>query len=207
MNASRPRWCVRVAALGALAALGACGEVSPVVGRWTDAGDHRWRALDVRDAAQAAAGARAGFTALPASRTGVTHRNDVDDAHALANRDLLIGAGAAVGDVDGDGLPDLFLASVERPAALYRNVGGLRFEDVTAASGLRTDSLATTGGVLADVDGDGDVDLDDWAGFALCWTGPLGGVAPECVLSDMDFDGDVDLADAQLFQTAFTSGG
>ncbi len=58
-----------------------------------------------------------------------------------------------------------------------------------------------------DFDGDGDVDLDDWAGFALCWTGPLGGVAPECVLSDMDFDGDVDLADAQLFQSAFTSGG
>ncbi|MBK7905579.1 MAG: VCBS repeat-containing protein [Gemmatimonadetes bacterium] len=210
MIASRAGWRGRVAALGALAALGACGEVSPAVGPWTDAGDHRWRALDVRDAAQGSAGARAGFTALPASRTGVTHRNDVDDAHALANRDLLIGAGAAVGDVDGDGLPDLFLASVERPAALYRNVGGFRFEDVTAASGLRTDSLATTGAVLADVDGDGDVDLlagthggpvvlwtNDGAGHftdATATSGLVGGYAATTLtLADVDGDGDLDL--------------
>ena len=49
-----------------------------------------------------------------ASKTGITHANTVDDEHAMANRNLLIGAGVAVGDVDGDGLPDVFLASVER---------------------------------------------------------------------------------------------
>ena len=141
------------------AVLGACGDRAPAVGAWTDAEGYRWRALDVRGGTADRTRARTGFTALAASRTGVTHRNDVDDAHALANRDLLIGAGAAVGDIDGDGYPDLFLASVERPAALYRNVGGFRFEDVTATSGLATDSLPTTGAVFADVDGDGKPDL------------------------------------------------
>lgn len=191
-------------------ALAACGEHTPAVGEWTEGTNHRWRALDVVGGGASAPEARAGFTALDASRTGVTHANVIDDAHALANRDLLIGAGAAVGDVDGDGLPDLFLASVERPAALYRNVGGFRFEDVTTSSGLRTDSLPTTGAVFADVDGDGDSDLlvgthggpvtlwtNDGAGRfadATASSGLIGGYAATTMtLADIEGDGDLDL--------------
>ena len=106
---------------------------------------------DVSSSIRTASGSRAVERATP--------RNDVDDEHALANRNLLIGAGAALGDIDGDGLPDVFLASVERPAALYHNDGGFRFTDVTATSGIDTKGLATTGAVFADVDGDGDLDL------------------------------------------------
>jgi hypothetical protein len=191
-------------------ALVSCGERAPAVGEWNEGANHRWRALDVIDGAPSAQGARAGFTALEAGRTGLTHENRVDDAHALANRDLLIGAGAAVGDIDGDGYPDLFLASVERPAALYRNLGGLRFEDITATSGLRTDSLPTTGAVFADVDGDGDVDLlvgthggpvtlwtNDGAGRftdATAASGLVGGYAATTMtLADIEGDGDLDL--------------
>lgn len=54
-----------------------------------------------------------------------------------------------------------------------------------------------------DLDGDGDVDLDDWAAFSLCYGGPQGGVAPGCSPADFDFDGDVDLSDAQHFQNSF----
>src|SRR5262245_45488236 len=88
---------------------------------WHQEAGYRWRALDV-----ASRGAP-GFAPLAARRTGLTHVNQVDDEHALANRNLLIGAGVALGDVDEDGLPDVFLASVERPAALYHNAGDFHF--------------------------------------------------------------------------------
>jgi hypothetical protein len=131
----------------------ACTSGPAVDPSWHQESGYRWRALAVPHRGHA------GFTQLTASTTGLTHRNDVDDEHALANRNLLIGAGVAVGDVDGDGLPDLFFASVERPAALYHNAGGFHFTDVTASSGIDTKGLATTGAVFADVNGDGALDL------------------------------------------------
>ena len=118
---------------------------------WHDEPGYRWRNLDVR-------GGDAGLTMLGPGTTGLTHANTITDERALANRHLLLGAGAAVADIDGDGLPDIFLPSVEQPAALYRNRGGLRFEDVTAASGIALNG-ATMGATFADVDGDGDPDL------------------------------------------------
>jgi hypothetical protein len=133
--------------------LAACSSAPSVDPSWHQEAGFRWRALAVPRRGHA------GFTELTASSTGITHRNDVDDEHALANRNLLIGAGVAAGDVDGDGLPDLFFASVEHPAALYHNEGNFRFKDVTASSGIDTKDLATTGAVFADVNGDGALDL------------------------------------------------
>ena len=116
-------------------------------------GGVRWRQLDVPRRG------RAGFSPLDARATGIAHANVVDDEHALANRNLVIGAGAAAADVDGDGRVDLFLASVEQPGALYHNDGGMRFTDVTAASGIVLAGRGTTGAAFADVDGDSDPDL------------------------------------------------
>lgn len=150
MSAFRSTPAARLALAGTIA-LAACGP--RVDTSWHQADGYRWRALALPWRGHA------GFTRLDASRTGITHRNDVDDEHAMANRNLLIGAGVALGDIDGDGLPDVFLASVEKPAALYRNLGGFKFEDVTASSGIDTKGLATTGAVFADVNGDGHPDL------------------------------------------------
>jgi len=200
---------VRRLALGAALLTLACGERAPQVGAWQNGDGFRWRELDVHGGAARANDARAGFTALSAVRTGVTHRNDVLDARALHDRGLLIGAGAAIGDVDGDGRPDLFLAAVEGPAALYRNVGGFRFEDFTAASGVRIDSLSV-GATFADVDGDGDVDLvvGTFGGAVMLWrndgkgrfadataaSGLSGGYAATTLtMADVEGDGDLDL--------------
>jgi len=133
-------------------ALAACRDAA-VDTSWHNETGHRWRALDV------AAKGRAGFELLNARVTGLTHQNDIDDERGLANRGLLDGAGVAIGDVNADGRPDLLLASIEKPAALYRNDGGFRFTDITAESGLDFRAVASTSVVMADVDGDRDLDL------------------------------------------------
>ena len=97
---------------------------------WHQESGYRWRALQVPRKGHA------GFEMLTSSSTGLTHVNTIDIEHGLANRGLLDGAGVALGDVDGDGLPDVVLASEEKPAALYHNDGAFHFTDVTKSSGL-----------------------------------------------------------------------
>jgi tetratricopeptide (TPR) repeat protein len=68
------------------------------------------------------------------------------------------GHGAAVGDVDNDGRPDLFVARWGS-YALYRNRGDGTFEDITISWGLGGHRDWPTSAALADLDGDGDLDL------------------------------------------------
>lgn len=120
---------------------------------WTDGPGHRHAALAPRN------GSRNGFRRLPATETGLGATNLLSEVAIAANRVLANGAGLAVGDFDGDALPDLFVCGLESPSRLFRNLGGWRFREVTAEAGLPPALGRTRGAVFADLDGDGHDDL------------------------------------------------
>src|SRR5207248_3389879 len=77
-----------------------------------------------------------GFTLLPPEQTGIYFTNTLSDRNAAQNQILLNGSGIALGDVDGDGLCDIFVGSLEGQITLFRNLGGWRFTNFTTAAGL-----------------------------------------------------------------------
>ena len=81
------------------------------------------------------------FKLLDANRTGVTFANTITTTDSLnVQTDVYVynGAGVAIGDVDNDGLADVFFAGNQVSSRLYRNKGGMRFEDVTERAGVGT---------------------------------------------------------------------
>jgi hypothetical protein len=138
--------------------LAACGPAATPA--WHDEQGYRWRDLDVSRG-------KAGFTALDSGKTGVGFANQAGDSILLGNRVLGQGAGVSMGDVDGDGAVDVFLAKTEGCSALFRNLGNWKFENITEAAGVGACKRHSTGSALADLDADGDLDL-----ILLSTTGP-----------------------------------
>ncbi len=171
VTAGRARWTVlatrlralprRLAVIGSAVALGLAGQQT-----FLAAGEHEppgFRLVNV-DAAGA------GITSRPGR---VLENVDPRVAH-VAKWVLSVGDAVAVGDVDGDGLPDLFLTyPLKDPrdrAALYRNLGGLRFERIPlpALDDFVSDEKKhglPSGALFLDYDNDGDQDLLVLAGY------------------------------------------
>ncbi len=94
--------------------------------------------------------------------SGIDFENKVvDDTlnNSFLFRNFYNGGGVAIGDINNDGLADVFLTSNMGDNKLYLNKGALRFEDVSQKAGLKQDKMWSTGVTMADVNGDGWLDI------------------------------------------------
>src|SRR4029453_10081293 len=138
--------------------------------------------------------------------------------------------GVALFDYDGDGLLDIYLVTgpeltatrerVARSNALYRNLGGWKFEDVGKRAGVDLAAWGS-GACVGDVDGDGRLDLyvTNWGANALFRNrgdgtfedvavraaGPPRGCGTRGAFFDADADGDLDLYVARYVETTWES--
>lgn len=101
------------------------------------------------------------FAALTPEESGIAPVLVKDPNHPLGYfyGSGIEASGVATGDIDGDGRPDVFLASAPGMNKLYRQVSPLKFEDITAGSGLESDQSFSRGASMVDIDNDGDQDI------------------------------------------------
>src|SRR5881398_383353 len=117
--------------------------------------------MAVMSCGRPSAGDRPLFRLLSPAQTGVTFANTIattDSVNVQTDVYLYNGAGVVVGDIDNDGLPDIFFAGNMVSSRLYRNKGGMRFEDVTERAGVKTNRWAT-GVAMVDIDNHGYLDI------------------------------------------------
>jgi len=94
--------------------------------------------------------------------TGIDFNNKVVDEklnNSFVFRNFYNGGGVAIGDLNNDSLPDIFFTSNMGENKIYLNKGNFHFEDITARSGLRQDSMWSTGVMLVDINHDGWLDI------------------------------------------------
>ena len=106
--------------------------------------------------------AEALFTLLTPSQTHVTFSNDLvedEDFNMIEYLYFNNGAGVAAGDINNDGLIDLFFTSNQNGNKLYLNKGDLTFEDISLEAGISGEGNWATGVTMADVNGDGLLDI------------------------------------------------
>lgn len=95
-------------------------------------------------------------------QTGITFTNTITETEDLNILDYLYfynGGGVAVGDINGDDLPDIFFSGNQVKNKLYLNKGNLKFEDISEKAGISGNSTWNTGAVMGDVNGDGLLDI------------------------------------------------
>ena len=102
------------------------------------------------------------FTQLPSSYTGITFANnliDSKDFNVFSFRNYYNGGGVATGDINNDGLPDVFFTANMGSNKLYLNKGNLKFEDISIKAGFSNKLQWSTGVVFVDINNDGWLDI------------------------------------------------
>ncbi|MBL0743625.1 VCBS repeat-containing protein [Chryseolinea sp. Jin1] len=102
------------------------------------------------------------FRFVPSSESGITFRNVLKESVEFNIFNYMYfynGGGVATGDVNGDGLPDIYFTANQDPNKLYLNQGDFKFKDITQESGVEGFHGWTTGVTMADVNNDGKLDI------------------------------------------------
>jgi hypothetical protein len=102
------------------------------------------------------------FTLLPPSSTHVNFKNQLKETEQSNMVEYLYfnnGGGVAAGDINNDGLVDLYFTSNQGPNKLFLNKGNFKFEDITDSAGVAGTGDWKTGVTMADVNGDGLLDI------------------------------------------------
>ncbi len=102
--------------------------------------------------------------------TGINFDNKVQDQeinNSFLFRNFYNGGGVGIGDINNDGLADVILTSNMGENKIYLNKGNFKFDDITAKSGFKQDSMWSTGVVLVDINNDG------WLDIFICNSGHM----------------------------------
>ncbi|MBC2843572.1 VCBS repeat-containing protein [Winogradskyella flava] len=110
------------------------------------------------------------FTKIPASHSNIDFENKIEetvDFNFLNYSYIYNGGGVAVGDINNDGLEDIYFTSNQSSNTLYLNKGNFVFEDITEDAEVEDDKGWTTGVTMVDINNDG------WLDIYVCKSGSL----------------------------------
>ncbi len=102
------------------------------------------------------------FTKLEASKTGINFVNEIKNGknmNIFKYRNFYNGGGVSIGDINNDGLADVFFTSNIGENKLYLNKGNFKFQDISKSSGIVITKSWSTGVAMIDINGDGLLDI------------------------------------------------
>jgi hypothetical protein len=112
------------------------------------------------------------YTLLDQSQTGIDFTNNLifnDEFNVYTYRNYYNGGGVSIGDINNDGLVDVYLTANQSSNKLYLNRGNFQFEDITQSAGVGGKMGWSTGVTMADVNADG------WLDIYVCNSGDIEG--------------------------------